>query len=79
MMKNEAEHFNKFELYLLSYKNKIAPIFLTIISTILGLVPFIYVGQNEVFWFAFAVGSIGGLIFSFVAILIYLPLMILNK
>jgi len=60
--------------YLKAYNHKISPIFLTIISTALGLIPFIYAGQNEVFWFAFAVGSIGGLLFSFVAIVFYLPL-----
>lgn len=53
---------------------KINPIFLTIISTVLGLVPFVWSGQKEVFWFAFAAGAMGGLIFSIVAILIYLPL-----
>ena len=61
-------------LYMKAFNHKIIPIFLTIISTVLGLVPFVWSGQNEVFWFAFAVGAMGGLIFSVVAILIYLPL-----
>ena len=62
------------KLYLKAFNNKIVPILLTIISTVLGLVPFIVYGQNEVFWFALAVGSIGGLLFSIIVILIYLPL-----
>lgn len=61
-------------LFLKAFNHKIIPIFLTIISTILGLVPFVWSGQKEVFWFAFAVGAMGGLIFSVVAILIYLPI-----
>lgn len=61
-------------LYLKAFNHKVVPIFLTIISTILGLVPFVWSGQNEVFWFAFAVGAMGGLIFSVVAIISYLPL-----
>jgi multidrug efflux pump subunit AcrB len=61
-------------LYLKAFNQKIIPVFLTIISTVLGLVPFIWSGQKEVFWFAFAAGAMGGLIFSIVAILIYLPL-----
>jgi len=61
-------------LYLKAYNHKIIPVILTIFSTVLGLVPFIVSGQNEVFWFAFAVGTIGGLLFSFIAIWIYLPL-----
>lgn len=60
--------------YLKSYNHKIIPIFLTIISTILGLIPFIYDGQKEVFWFSFAVGAMGGMFFSIVALVIYLPL-----
>ncbi len=60
--------------YLKSYNHKIIPIFLTIVSTILGLIPFIYEGQKEVFWFSFAVGAMGGMVFSIVALIIYLPL-----
>jgi hypothetical protein len=41
-------------LYLKAFKNKIVPILFTIISTVLGLVPFVIYGQNEVFWFALA-------------------------
>jgi multidrug efflux pump subunit AcrB len=63
-----------FDLYLKAYNQKIIPVFLTIISSVLGLIPFIWQGQNEVFWYAFASGAIGGLIFSFIALWIYLPL-----
>ncbi len=60
--------------YLKSYNHKIIPIFLTIVSTILGLIPFVYEGSKEVFWFSFAVGAMGGMVFSIVALLLYLPL-----
>lgn len=62
------------KLYLKAYNHKIVPIMLTILSTILGLIPFLVAGQNEVFWFALAAGTIGGLIFSLVAIVLFLPL-----
>ncbi len=65
---------NSLRIYMKAFNHKIIPIFLTIISTVLGLVPFIWSGQKEVFWFAFAAGSMGGLIFSIVAVIIYLPL-----
>ena len=65
---------NSLRIYIKAFNHKIIPIFLTIISTVLGLVPFVWSGQKEVFWFAFAAGSMGGLIFSINAILIYLPL-----
>jgi len=67
---------NDLRLYMKAFNHKIIPIFLTVISTVLGLVPFIWSGQNEVFWFAFAVGAIGGLIFSIVAVMVYLPMML---
>lgn len=61
-------------LYLKAFNSKIIPVVLTIVSTIVGLIPFIWDGQNEAFWFSFAVGSIGGLIFSIIGIYIYLPI-----
>ena len=61
-------------LYMMAYNHKIVPISLTIISTILGLVPFLYDGPQEVFWFAFAVAAISGTAFSIVALLVYLPI-----
>ena len=49
-----------------------------ILSTVLGFVPFIINGQNEVFWFALGVGTIGGIVFSFLALFIFMPLMVLK-
>ena len=78
---NDYNHFcrdkgkkDSLKIYLKAFNQKIIPVFLTIISTVLGLVPFVWSGQKEVFWFAFAAGAMGGLLFSIVAILIYLPL-----
>ena len=53
---------------------KIIPIMLTIVSTVLGLVPFLYDGPEEVFWFAFAMAAISGTLFSIVALVVYLPI-----
>ena len=61
-------------LYLKAFNHKIVPISLTILSTILGLAPFLYDGPEEVFWFAFAIAAISGTFFSIVALLIYLPI-----
>ena len=43
--------------YVRAFGRKIHPIMLTVISTILGLVPFLTDGPEEVFWFDFAVGT----------------------
>ena len=59
--------------YLRAFHDKIHPIFLTVISTVLGLLPFLSDGPEEVFWFDFAVGTIGGLAFSLIALFLYLP------
>ncbi len=67
------------KLYLEAFDRKIVPIGLTIFSTIIGLLPFVWDGQKEAFWFSFAVGSIGGLLFSSLGILIYLPLFFNKK
>jgi multidrug efflux pump subunit AcrB len=60
--------------YMNAFNHKIVPVMLTILSTILGLIPFVWAGQNEVFWFSFAAGAMGGLVFSLVALFVYLPL-----
>lgn len=65
-------------LYFKAFNYKIIPVILTIVSTITGLIPFVWNGQNEAFWFSFAVGSIGGLLFSLIGIFIYLPVFIID-
>lgn len=65
--------------YLKAYNQKIMAIVLTLLSTVLGLIPFVAGGQKEVFWFAFAAGAMGGLVFSLVAIIVYLPLFLKLK
>lgn len=62
------------QVYFKAFNYKIIPVILTIASTIVGLLPFVWHGQNEVFWFSFAVGAIGGLLFSIVGVYFYLPL-----
>lgn len=56
-----------------AYNHKIVPTLLTILSTALGLVPFLLDGPDEVFWYAFALGGIGGLLFSLIALVFFLP------
>ena len=62
--------------YIRAYNHKITAIFLTILSSVLGLVPFLIDGQDEPFWFSFAVGSCGGLLFSIIALIFVLPVFV---
>lgn len=67
-------------LYVKAFNGKIVPIFLTVMSTVLGLIPFLFGGKDTEFWFSLAVGTMGGLIFSIFTIIIFLPaFMKLNK
>ena len=59
-----------------AFNHKIAPILLTVMSTALGLIPFLLDGPDEVFWYAFALGTIGGLLFSLIALVLFLPVWI---
>ena len=58
---------------------KASPILLTIMSTCFGLIPFIMEGQNEIFWFSLAIGTIGGLVFSLFGIFVCLPVFLFRK
>ena len=66
-------------VYLKAWNAKIIPIFLTIISTVLGFIPFMVGTQKEGFWFPLAAGTIGGLIMSFIGIFIFMPLLMVKK
>ncbi|MDD4598432.1 MAG: efflux RND transporter permease subunit [Lentimicrobiaceae bacterium] len=65
--------------YLKAFNLKIVPVFLTTISTILGLLPFLLFDGKTSFWTAFAAGTIGGLVFSVPMLILYLPLLIKMK
>lgn len=58
---------------------KSMPIFLTILSTILGFLPFV-VGNDdkEGFWFTFSMGTIAGLGASFIGVYLLLPALLLK-
>ena len=72
-MKDAARKLTPSRLYIKSYQGKIIPIALTVLATVLGLVPFIMDGEDEAFWFALAAGTMGGLIFSVLAIMVFMP------
>ena len=64
--------------YTKAWNVKIIPIFLTVMSTILGFVPFM-IGEKTPFWFPLAAGTIGGLVMSVVGIFFYLPVFSLKR
>lgn len=68
-----------YKAYLKAWNAKITPIFLTVVSTILGFIPFMLGPDKEAFWFPLAAGTIGGLTMSILGIFIYLPIFTLKK
>jgi multidrug efflux pump subunit AcrB len=75
-LRNLHPQSSDIEIYLLAFQHKIVPIWLTVLSTVVGLVPFLMFGQDEAFWFALGVGTIGGLMMSIIIIILYLPLLL---
>lgn len=76
---NDRSRRSDIRKYVRAFNHKITPIMLTVVSTILGLVPFLFDGPDEVFWFPFAVGTICGMVFSIVALLLYFPVFCFRK
>lgn len=52
---------------------KFVPVLITILTSVLGFIPFLLEGDKEVFWFSLALGSIGGLLASLFAVWVCLP------
>lgn len=63
-------------LYAKAWRHKIAPILMSLLTTVLGLVPFMLQGDLEVFWFSLAAGSIGGLVWSVVVVSVVTPALV---
>lgn len=78
-MGQDKRKYSPVKRYLRAFNHKINAIILTVVSTVLGLVPFLFDGPSEVFWFAFAIATIGGMFFSLIALVFYLPVFCFSK
>ncbi|WP_462318517.1 efflux RND transporter permease subunit, partial [Marinilabilia sp.] len=78
-MRKRNHNQSKFKLYLKAFNHKIIPIALTTLSTIMGLLPFLLAGSDEGFWFSLAAGATGGLVFSLIAVAVFMPIIQLPK
>lgn len=73
-VRRRCPHLAVRQAFVKAWNAKIVPIFLTVVSTILGFVPFMVGTGKEAFWFPLAAGTIGGLLMSLVGIFFYLPI-----
>lgn len=65
--------------YVKAWNAKVIPIFLTVVSTILGFIPFMVGTSKEAFWFPLAAGTVGGLVMSVIAIFCFLPAFVVRR
>lgn len=72
-LRKKSPNLAPLSLYLRAFRRKITPILLSILSTALGLTPFLLDGSQEIFWFALAIGTIGGLLFSVFLLFFIVP------
>ncbi len=70
---------NQFEAIIEAASRRTRPIFLTTITTIVGLLPLVLYESTESIWYALAVGTIGGLVMSSILILIIIPIFITSS
>ena len=68
----KAHLMDPLKAYVKAWNFRIIPISLTVLSTILGFIPFL-IGEKEGFWFPLAAGTIGGLVFSMIGLFLFLP------
>ncbi|WP_172914131.1 efflux RND transporter permease subunit [Capnocytophaga canis] len=78
-LRKKYPNLSSVRAYLKAWNSKIIPILLTIISTILGFIPFVIGLKREAFWFPLAAGTMGGLLFSLVGIFIFLPMLVVKR
>lgn len=78
-LRGERPAMPALRLYLRAFRTKITAVMLTVLSTVLGFIPFLIGDTQEGFWFPLAAGTMGGLIMSLVAIFVFLPILILPR
>lgn len=79
LIRRKRPGLSSLKAYIKAWNSKIIPIFLTVVSTMLGFIPFMVGTSKEAFWFPLAAGTIGGLAMSIVGIWVFLPLMMVRK
>ncbi|MDR0895209.1 MAG: efflux RND transporter permease subunit [Prevotellaceae bacterium] len=78
-LRRRYPHLSPLRAYTRAWNAKAIPIFLTVVSTILGFIPFMVGLEREGFWFPLAAGTIGGLVMSVIGIFFFLPLLCLKR
>jgi multidrug efflux pump subunit AcrB len=78
-IRNRYRNLSPVRAYIKAWNVKIMTIFLTVVSTIFGFVPFMIGDSKEAFWFPLSAGTIGGLVMSMLGVFIFLPIFVLPR
>ena len=80
VVKRRYKSLSSARIFVRSWNHKITPIFLTVLSTILGFIPFVLDsnGSNE-FWYTLSVGTVAGLLTSLIGIFVFLPVFLVHR
>ncbi|NDV58514.1 efflux RND transporter permease subunit [Bacteroides sp. 519] len=78
-IRRRIPNISPLKAYTKAWNAKVMPIFLTVVSTILGFIPFMVGTDKESFWFPLAAGTIGGLVMSLIGLFFLLPVLTLKK
>lgn len=65
--------------FIRAFNFKSGPILITTLSAVLSLLPFMMFGDEQGFWYALSVGTIGGLLFSLIGSFMLLPITIISE
>ncbi|MEO1263792.1 MAG: efflux RND transporter permease subunit [Bacteroidota bacterium] len=72
-IKKRKKNLSPIRAYVKACNAKSVPILLTGLSTCLGLIPFVIFDQGQTFWYALAICTIAGTLFSLLAVFMFLP------
>ncbi|EZH73681.1 hypothetical protein ATO12_17240 [Aquimarina atlantica] len=76
---NYNKKFNSEKSYFKAFNQKIIPITITILSTVVGLIPFLISDSENNFWYPFAVTICLGLLFSLFTLIFILPIYLVSN
>jgi multidrug efflux pump subunit AcrB len=76
---NYNKKFKSHSSYIKAFNKKIVPVIITIISTIVGLIPFLISDTTNNFWYPFAITISVGLIFSLFVLVFVLPIYLISN
>ena len=77
-MRRKYPRLSEAAAFVKAWNRKIGPVFLTVLSTILGFLPFVIENSSDNFWYGLAVGTMSGLAFTMVGIFIFLPVFLIK-